>query len=160
MGAVTNQAFIYDDSNENDVSGARPSDGPGTLRQFAGHEGFGPWLLTISSTNKPGNEDDLSILLERQQDLTAGTTSTLLPGACRMDFIYVPAGVSNLSASLNFMSGMGPVSWQLYPEDASPSNSPTLLVSSSPNNASLTVDTTSQPPINPGLYLSHLCNLG
>ena len=160
QGPATSRTFIFDDSHENDVAGAQSSDGPGGLQQFEGKEGHGPWLLQIASTNQPGIEESASILLERQQDIASGITAVVSPGGCRQDLVYVPFGTSNLTATLAFVSGAGPVSWQLYPQGALSSNSPTFNLASSPNNASATVDATSQPPINPGLYVSRVCNLG
>ena len=41
-------SFIYDDSGSGNYPGSQPSDGPGSLRNFAGTEGIGPWMLDRS----------------------------------------------------------------------------------------------------------------
>ncbi len=43
--AVVETTFIYDDSGQGDVPGGQPPDGPGSLRDFAGQDGGGQWLL-------------------------------------------------------------------------------------------------------------------
>ena len=39
----------------------------------------------MASTNQPGTNEGLWILLEREPELTNGLTASLLPGACRED---------------------------------------------------------------------------
>jgi subtilisin-like proprotein convertase family protein len=99
------------------------------------------------------------LFLETQPDLTAGISVNLLPGACRRDYLFVPAGVSNITALANLASG-GPLSWQFYRAATLASNCPSLTLPGAPTNASIVIDATSRPPINPGLYVSSLCNLG
>jgi len=158
-GPVTGQTFIYDDSAERDIPGTRPTDGPGHLQAFAGHTGFGQWLLTMASTNQAGTEDGFGLFVQNQPDLTGGVAVNLLPGACRQDYLYVPPGVTNLTASASLVSG-GPVAWQVYPAHTLVSNCPSLLLAWAPTNGSMIIDSTSLPPINPGLYISSLCNTG
>ena len=43
IGVYTNN---YDDSGSGSIPGSRPSDGPGSLNNFAGQQGVGLWMLT------------------------------------------------------------------------------------------------------------------
>ena len=92
--SVVDMTFVYDDSGQDDVPGAQPPDGPGTLRAFAGQDGGGQWLLTQVDTvpGSTGTNDSLWLFLEAQPDLTNGLAASILPGACRDDHIYVPPG--------------------------------------------------------------------
>ncbi|HWX22667.1 MAG TPA: S8 family serine peptidase [Candidatus Binatia bacterium] len=159
-GAVAGQAFVYDDSGEGDVSGAQPPDGPGRLSDFDGRQARGQWMLTMLSTNLPGTNDNLSLFLERQPDLSAGSVATVLPGACSHQFTLLPPETTNLLATVSLVSGDGPLSLQIYPVDGPASSAPTFLLSPAASNVVLTLDQTSHPPLNPGLYAIKLCNLG
>jgi subtilisin family serine protease len=159
-GAVTQQDFIYNDTAEADVPGSQATDGPGNLRGFAGRQAFGQWRFSISSTNQPGTNDGTSVYLEAQQDLAAGDAFSVLPGACREDVIYVPPEATNLTATLTFLSGTGPVSFQTCPAGSMSSDCLALEVDASVPNAVLVNDATTQPPLNPGHYFLRVCNSG
>ncbi len=158
-GPAVDEAFIYDDSGQLDVPSAQPTAGPGSLRDFAGQQGQGQWLLTLLSTNQPGTNHSLWVFLEPQPNLLSGLPATLLPGACRQDTILVPLGISNLTVTASFATGDGPLSLQVIPADSAPSNNPSILIGTAAPGAVI-IDATSHPPINPGLYRCQLCNLG
>lgn len=152
--------FVYDDSDEGDLPGALPSDGPGSLRAFSGQDACGLWLLTTTSTNHAATNLSSALFLERQQDLAGGVVVTLPPGACRRDFILVPLAATNLTVSAATSSGDGPVSLQVYPLSGSESNCATLVITGAAAMGVFTVDQTSHPPLNEGLYAVRTCNLG
>lgn len=154
------QTFVYDDSYEGDIPGALPSDGPGTLRQFYGHDGGGQWMMNLQTTNQPATNQAASLFLERQQNLLGAETANILPGVCREDFLFVPALFTNATTTASLASGTGPISLEVYPAGVSGSNCATLLIAGSSASGSLTVDQFSQPPLNPGLYVVRTCNLG
>jgi subtilisin-like proprotein convertase family protein len=156
--AVTNQAFVYDDSNQNDVPGALHTDGPGSLRDFAGTAGLGQWLLTLASTNHPGTNDSLAIFLERQPELANGITVSILPGACREDFLYVPPDATNLTVTVGLVSDVGPLEVEVCPLGASGSDCQGLRMVGPATNASISIDKFSNPPLNAGAYFVRLCN--
>jgi subtilisin-like proprotein convertase family protein len=160
LGAVSHQAFVYDDSNEGGLPGARPSDGPGSLRDFAGGQGLGQWLLTLTSTNQAGTEEGLWLRLEREPDLTNGLTADVLPGACREDFVCVPASASNLTLEASLLAGTGPVVVTLCPPGALASDCPTATLDAGTTNLSLHLDKTRNPPLNPGRFVVRVCNQG
>ena len=157
--AVAGLTFIYDDSGQGDVPGGQPPDGPGALRDFAGQDGGGQWLLTQTDTvpGHTGTEDSLWLFLEAQPDLSAGLAATLLPGACRDDPVYVPVGVTNLTAVVSLLSGTGPVSMELGPVGALDSFSTEVTTNAA---GSLTVNRFVMPPLKPGGYVLRLCNQG
>jgi len=159
-GAVTAQSFIYEDSLERDVPGAQPSDGPGSLLDFAAKDGAGLWRLDMTSTNDSGTNDSLWISLESQPDPSGFLTVALEPGACRTDYISVPPSGTNLSAMLSLVSGSGPVFFTMSPIGVSPTNYPTVTVSASCYNTNLTLDKATHPLLNPGIYSLRLCNSG
>lgn len=159
-GPVVQQTFIYDDSEQEDVPGAVPSDGPGSLRVFGGASGTGPWWLRLSDTNQPAVEQGFSTFLQAQADLTAPFSATLLPGSCREDFIYVPPEAGKLTVAVTLASGDGPVLMQVFPARTPLTNSALLALASAGSNATFVCDNTTQPPLNGGLYEVRLCNQG
>jgi subtilisin-like proprotein convertase family protein len=157
--AVVGMTFIYDDSGQGDVPGGQPPDGPGTLRAFAGQDGGGQWLLTQTDTvpGRTGTEDRLWLFVEAQPDLTNGLVASILPGACRDDHVYVPVGVTNLTAEVSLLSGTGPVSMELGAAGAVDSFSMGVTTNA---GGSLTVNKFVMPPLNAGDYVLRLCNAG
>ena len=158
--ASLSQTFIYDDSGEGDIPGALHSDGPGTLRQFSGGDGSGVWILATTTTNQPATNESSSVFLERQPDLSGGFGPTILPGTCRQDFIQVPPTGTNLTVTATIVSGSGPVALQVYPLITTESNWTTLLIEANGSTGVFSVDETSQPPLNSGLYVVETCNQG
>jgi subtilisin-like proprotein convertase family protein len=159
-GPSTNQTFVFDDSGEGDVPGSIPSAGPGSLRLFSGQDGAGQWILLLTSTNSSATNQSSTLFLERQQDPAGTIGANILPGACREDFVSVPVPATNLTGTLSFTSGTGPVSLQVYSAESSPTNCATVLVPNLNSTGVFNVDDTSQPPLNPGLYVVQTCNLG
>jgi subtilisin-like proprotein convertase family protein len=159
-GAVSQQAFIYDDSEEGDIPGAQPSDGPGSLWEFAGGQGYGQWHLTLVDTNRPATNESLSIFLEQQQDLSSGISPMIASGVCRQDYINIPLSATNLTGIVSFVSGTGPLSMQVYRKGEDPTNAITIFLSVVSTNATIVIDPTSHPPLNPGTYIIRICNLG
>jgi subtilisin-like proprotein convertase family protein len=159
-GASQAPTFVYDDSGEGDVPGALPSDGPGSLRDFSGKDGGGLWFMTMVSTNRPGTNLNSEVFLELEPDLSGAILATILPGNCREDFVSVPLAGTNLTAMATIAMGTGPILLQVYPANASASNCPSLLISSANGTGSMSIDDTSNPPLNPGSYVIRTCNLG
>jgi subtilisin-like proprotein convertase family protein len=162
----TNLTFFnqltYDDSDQQDVPGAHRSDGPGSLHDFAGKQSGQQWLLTEvdNAAGHVGTVSNLTIWLEKQQDLTRGVTFTLPPGACREDFVEVPADATNLTIFASIQSGTGAISVDLCPlnstlgcKTSSFTNPPTL-------GGSVSLDIFDNPPLVPGVYSVRVCNLG
>jgi subtilisin family serine protease/subtilisin-like proprotein convertase family protein len=157
---VFNQLFVYDDSGEGSTPGAQHSDGPGSLNTFRGRQAGAQWILT-ELDNAPGHigtNVDFNVWLEKQQDLTNGTTVTVLPGQCVTEFIDVFQGITNLTVFGNILSGQGPVSMTVCAESGGCKS--TTLNSAPANTNQVTFDLTSNPLVNPGTYTVVLCNNG
>lgn len=156
---VINQSFIYDDSGEGGIPGAQHSDGPGSLAAFRGKQAGAQWILT-ELDNAPGHlgtNVNFTVWLEKQQDLTEGTTVTILPGQCVTEFLDVFQGITNLTVYGNILSGVGPVSMTVCSDSGCKS---TTLNSAPANTNQVTFDLTSNPLVNPGTYTVVLCNNG
>lgn len=161
-GAVTNLPYIYNDSGRR-ITGDQRSDGPGSLRDFATAEGAGQWMLTMID-NAPGHVGtnvSMGIFLEKQQDLTLGIEVTLNGGECDDEFIFVPVEATNLTIVGFIESGGGPegVSMQVCPIDASGSDCQSTILTGVNSTNTIVIDKHSNPPLNPGWYVVHLCNL-
>src|SRR5262249_881795 len=159
-GPILSKDFLFDDSSEGDIPDAQKSAGPGSLADFSGADGAGQWMLTLTDTNHAATNESFWIFLERQPDLSAGDTLTILPGACRNDFLYLPPATTNVTGSLTFVSGTGPISFQICPVEESETNCLVLPVSVPGTNALISLDQTSHPPLNPGSCVVRVCNLG
>ncbi|HOX57497.1 MAG TPA: S8 family serine peptidase [Candidatus Paceibacterota bacterium] len=158
--AATNQSFVYDDSNENDVPGAQHTDGPGSLRNFALKDGAGQWLLTLASTNRPGTNDSLVISLEPQPPLTTSANVSVLPGASREDYLEVPPNATNLTITVDLLAGFGPLKIEVCPLDASSNDCQAVWLTAPATSSSIVVDNFRNPPLNTGVYAVRLCNQG
>ena len=162
-------SYIYDDSAELNVGPdftllnphVQHTDGPGSLSSFPGKDGLGLWILSMvdNATNHVGTNVGLSILLERQPPLTGnGVTATILGGACRDDFIDVPANAISLTITVAVVSASAPVDFSL---DLCPlAGGPCKSVEVTNNiGGSVTIDQTDLPPLAVGTYKVHTCNL-
>jgi subtilisin-like proprotein convertase family protein len=95
--------YIYEDNGENNVSFSRPSDGPGSLRDFIGEEGLGVWLLTMVNNfpNGTGEVDRLFVKLEPQNITTNGIAHEIAPFSFFYDSIDVPSDATNLTVCVS-----------------------------------------------------------
>ena len=159
-GAAMEQAFVYDDSGQEDIAGALMSDAPGSLRDFGGYAGAGQWCLKLQSTNNPGTNDSLWVAIEPQGSLTNGVSETILPGACHEDFVRVAAEVTNVLASVSVMAGPGPVSMELCPLDGGTNDCVEETIAAGETNGTIVVQDISHPPPRAGVYRLRVCNLG
>jgi subtilisin-like proprotein convertase family protein len=161
--AVFNQTYIYDDSLEHNVAGAQRSDGPGSLLSFAGKQGFGPWILTEldSAPSHVGTNNFLSMFLERQPNLAApgGITVTIQGGACREDFVDVPADAVSMTVEIGILKASIPidVTLQVCPANGGACKSVTIT---NTLGGSVTIGQTDLPPLQAGgSYTVNTCNL-
>jgi subtilisin-like proprotein convertase family protein len=97
-GIYTN---IYDDSNQGDIAGAQPSSGPGSVNNFIGQEGIGPWILTEvdDALTHTGSVTGFSLLIEPHQDPTKGISGIVYGNSWFYDYFDVPAGATNFTIS-------------------------------------------------------------
>ena len=160
-GGVTNWPYVYNDSNQRDIPNGRHTDGPGTLRNFAGKEGAGQWMLTMvdNAPSHVGANNYFWVWLEQQKDLTAGARISIGPGDCSEDFIYVPPEATNLTVFANILNGTGPVLMEVCPINATGSDCQSTLITGTGTNF-VAVDKSSNPPLNAGSYVVRFCNQG
>jgi subtilisin-like proprotein convertase family protein len=161
---VVNKTYIYDDSNEGDIPGARPTDGPGWLNDFAGKEVGAQWQLTMvdNALNHTGSVDGLVIWLEKQQPATGGGIfGTTLPNRCTDEFIPVPLEATSLTITATTLSGPGQ---DLYMQvcqylPVGPCFPPSGSYTNVGAGVSITFDRNSIPPLVAGAtYVVYLCN--
>src|SRR5258708_1907897 len=154
-GAVTNRAYIYDDSSEKDIIGAQRST-DGGLRRFGGQQLSKDltFYMEDNAFGHLGTNIATYVFLERQIPLTEGITGTLLSGACRDDFVVVPDCATNLTFLYAITAGTGPVSIQACLNPAGPCTG-TNFVSSS---GEIVINQFTDPPIAPGVWFFHQCN--
>ena len=97
---ITNtHAYIYEDNREGDVPGSRPSDGPGSLRDFNGDEGSGLWMITMVNNfpSGTGRIDRAFVKLQREVGNGLLSSETVQPLGWVLHSIDVPAGASALT---------------------------------------------------------------
>ncbi len=164
-------SYIFDDSDEHNV-GIDPAfpypnqyvqhtDGPSSLNTFAGKDGQGQWMLTMvdNATNHVGTNVSLGIFLERQPDLSGnGITATILPGACRNDFIEVPPNAVSLTVTVAVVSATGPIDYtiEVCPLEGGVCKSTEVTNSL---GGSVVTDQADVPPLHAGTYRIRICNV-
>jgi subtilisin-like proprotein convertase family protein len=161
-GSATNLALIFDDANDPPIPDARACAGPGTLRQFGGLEGAGQWALSLSNTTSAasGTNEGFAVLLERQRDLFAFPMMVQVgPGICHEEFLTVPLQATNMTVVMD-LPGDGTVTVQLQRLDDAASNVLVGTYVGPTNDISITRNSYSDPPLNPGIYVLRFCNTG
>ena len=175
--------FTYDDSLS-PVAGSQPPDGPGTLQEFQGQSGVGPWILTEvdNALTATGAVTGLTLTIAPHKDLSAGV-SVLIPGhGYFYGFIDVPVGATNLTIAATNYSGFvtpdgtdfttyildtvnpGQLFEKLGQQPAPPPTPPTnydkmvTLTNGTPPGGVITVGPSDNPPIEPGRYYVTLYN--
>jgi subtilisin family serine protease/subtilisin-like proprotein convertase family protein len=159
-GGVTNQWYIYDDSSRHDIVGSQHTDPPGDLSIFNALPAVGQWHFSMQD-NAPthtGTNVDFKMYIERQKDPLEGELIDLAPGGCDDEYLYVPPEATNLTVIATITTGTGPVSMEVCPLGASGNDCVTTLLGVSPQTNSITIDKSSDPPLNAGTYVIHICN--
>ncbi len=164
--------YIYDDSSEMNVTAGvticppsvQHTDGPGSLNNFAGVDGSGQWMLTMTdnATNHIGTNILMEIFLEKQPDLTVGhgVTFTLQPGACRDDFVQVPVDAISLSVTAAVVTATPPIDFSLTVCPLNGNVCKSVQVTNAVGGG-VTTDLNDIPPLLPGTtYSVRTCNLG
>lgn len=93
----TNRVFVFDDSNQGDVWGGIPTDGPGTLLNFEGATSTGLWLLTMadSALNHTSRVEQCMITITPQPVL-AGLEGHVAPNSWEGFYLDVPVEATNM----------------------------------------------------------------
>jgi subtilisin-like proprotein convertase family protein len=115
------QQFLYDDSDQGDLTGSITSDGPGTLKNFVGHNAMGLWTFTISDNAMfhTGSVDGLTLVIEpatTNADLPVDITRTIGAGKwLYAGFDVATPDITNAHACVQYTNstGNGPVNLYL-----------------------------------------------
>ena len=98
-GVINNQNLVYDDSP--DETNSLPSDGPGTLLNFAATQGAGVWILTEMDDAHTQDSSINQFNLMLQPHLLNSSNKlvrvTIPKGAWVYDYVIVPPGCTNLT---------------------------------------------------------------
>lgn len=158
-GPVT---YVYDDSGENDILASRPTDGPGSLRDFTGESAYGVWTLAMvdDSPNHIGRVEGLIGLIEPQDDLTsaAGILLTAGAGLWRYASIEVPVGATNLIVSVVQQNSSLPLELYVRRGAFPDQNTFDKFATITAPGGSLSVGLTDNPPLRPGRYFIGVFN--
>ena len=168
FNTIGSAPLIYDDSGSGNYPGSRPSDGPGSLLNFAGTEGIGPWLLTEAdnSITQTGSVQNFQLTIQPHQDLKNGIDVLVAPNSWAYAFIDVPVGYTNLTiggtnVSVEFSMSIAPQPLEMFVELGSPptladTNSEALLtncvVGTFPTGTDPGNSISTGPPLTPGRY--------
>ncbi|HEV2210049.1 MAG TPA: LamG-like jellyroll fold domain-containing protein [Verrucomicrobiae bacterium] len=95
--------IYYEDNGQGDIPLSRHTDGPGSLKDFIGDNGVGPWLFSMVNNFPSGDgyEYRLWLKLEPQNLNTNGSPVTLAPDAWYYDSIDVPPDATNLTVCVS-----------------------------------------------------------
>ncbi|MGD0251350.1 MAG: S8 family serine peptidase [Verrucomicrobiota bacterium] len=157
-------SFIYDDSGSGNTPGSQPSDGPGSLQDFVGKQGIGPWMLTEAdySETQTGFVNNFTLTLTPHQDLTKGINVVVQPGSWFYDYVDVPVGYTNLTVSAtNESASVATPPLQLYVKLGSEptladTNDEVLLNNPGPLGPGNSISV--GPPLTPGRYFVGIFN--
>ncbi len=151
--------FIYEDNGEGDIPDSQPTAGPGSLRNFAGGQGQGVWLLTMKNTGlaSTGRVENLSIRLDPQN--IGGAPRDVSTNAFTFDFIDVPMGATNLTVCCENTSEIAlPVALYLRSGNFPNLTNYDQMAPVTSGSACLSIDLTSLPPVSPGRYFIGVFN--
>jgi subtilisin-like proprotein convertase family protein len=114
-GGFTNS---YNDLNDNTVPGSLTADGPGTLRNYIGTPGQGMWMLTETDNAllQAGQVESFSVT-GYPQPLSLGFIITIGAEQWFDDYVTVPNDATNMTISVSYVSGDGPVGIFITNED-------------------------------------------
>jgi subtilisin-like proprotein convertase family protein len=156
--------LIYDDSGQNDIPGSRPSDGPGSLRDYDGTQGQGVWILTEEGTAlaQTGQVQAVSMFLQKHQNLQNGIVAAVQPGQWFYDYVNVPNGITNLEifgTNLTSQTVTEPLPIQMYLLYGSPPTFTDFDFEALLNQGfPLGNEISDGPPLAPGVYWVGLFN--
>lgn len=93
--------FIYDDSDSGQIVNSRPTDPPGTLRNFWGQEGQGTWQMTMVDNALTGVGTNLALSIRLEPAINTNdndfTTITILPNRWFFTVVDVPPDAIKLT---------------------------------------------------------------
>jgi hypothetical protein len=130
-GGFTN---TYNDLPDNTIPGSFTADGPGTLRNYINTAGAGMWMLTEADNailQGPGQVTTFSVT-GFPQPLTYPYQISIGPQQWYDDYVLVPNDATNMTISVAYVAGTGPVDIYLTNQDDVSANSYGVLTSIRP----------------------------
>jgi subtilisin family serine protease/subtilisin-like proprotein convertase family protein len=156
-GEVT---FIWDDSDSGQILDAMPTDPPGTLRNFWGRPGGGPWMLLMidDAMVETGSVQHASIRLEPRKKADDDTviTTTILPNRWFYTFVDVPPDAVLLG--IDVVPDIGPVEIYAGRNFVPTQTNYDHTARFGPPGGSLEITPSDSPPLSPGTYFIGLFN--
>ena len=159
VNGQTNVTLIYDDFGQGDIPGSRPSDGPGSLRNFVGEKSSGVWLFTMvdNAPGATGQINNFTIKLEPKKE-TNSVTTTILPGGIFYDFVRVPVEATNLIISVGGVTGPQSLGFFLSRNDFPSLTSFDYSTNIPVPGRSFVFNRSTTPILQPGLYVYAIFN--
>ncbi len=164
LGGV--RTSIYDDSGAGVGMGGlvgRPSDGPGSLEDFAGKEALGAWILSVSDnalTQVATNVVMRMLIAKEPQD--DSIFFTLRPGEWVRTSRRIPVSATNLIVSVTDIDSASDL--EVYVRrNFAPSRADfdkTAVIPGGVTQGFLTLGLGDVPPLNPGRYFAGVYNPG
>lgn len=153
---ITNtHQLIYEDNGEGNLvppSPTRPSDGPGSLKDFIGEDGLGVWTFSMVNNFPSGTGyiNRLQFKIEPQNQNSNGVTATIPPFSFYRGSVTVPTDATNLTicVSGNTLPVDLYVSRGVNPE----TNSFDYHLTINPPGDCLSITVFDDPPLTPGTY--------
>jgi subtilisin-like proprotein convertase family protein len=161
--------FVYDDSEQGDITNSIPTDGPGSLKDFVGHDALGLWTFAISDNAMfhTGSVEGLTLVIEpasTNDNLPVDLIRTIAPNK----WLYAPFDVgtpdiTNAHACVAYQSGSagnGPVNLYLRRQrfPTLTAYDKALLDIMGPNGDCLDLGLNDSPPLSIGRYFAGVYN--
>jgi subtilisin-like proprotein convertase family protein len=166
----SNVTVLYDDSGSgdySDFSGVRPSDGPGSLNEFMGVSGGGPWFFTMID-NAVGNEGSINALDLQLRPNDFGpqfVERCVRARQVELEVINIPADASRLTITITNRQNeqlTGPlevyVRREAFPDISNPTNNDKFATIFPPNGGDVVLSLRDVPPLTPGRYFIAVYN--
>lgn len=158
-----NVTVTYEDTGSGEPPGSLATDGPGTLINFLGGSGTGPWFLATSD-NALGNSNRINYLDLGLQPNDFGETFVsrcVNAGRISLEVINIPADASKLTVTVTNMSPALPL--QVYikrdqlPDITDPANND-KFATIRPPGGDITLSDRDIPALQPGRYFVAVYN--
>ena len=168
--SLYNDPDIYDllyDQSPAPLAGSQPADGPGSLRNFQGQQGVGPWVLTEvdSALTQTGAVTGFTLYIKPHINLgNQGVNVSIAPQSWFYGYVDVPPGTTNLTiAATNTLSVVTFPPLQMFEKLG---DYPTLtnydksvfLTNGTPPGGAISIGPSDVPPLQPGRYYVGIYN--
>ncbi len=163
-------SVLYDDSGSGDYSDTslvRPSDGPGSLNEFMGVSGGGPWFFSMvdNAVGNSGSINGLDLQLRPNDFGPQFVERCVRAQRVELEVINIPADASRLTITITNRQGeqlTGPlevyVRREAFPDISNPANNDKFATIFPPNGGDLVISLRDVPPLTAGRYFIAVYN--